>query len=64
MCDVRSVICDYKQIETLFWINKPWDEEFIKSRITEAAKKEFEIKKILPPLTAARRRDHLKTGRK
>lgn len=40
------------EIETLFWINRPRDEEFIKSRITESVKKEFEKKNILPPLRA------------
>ncbi len=48
------------EIETLFWINRPMDEEFIKSRITEAVKKEFEKKNILPPLPTQMRRDHLK----
>ena len=48
------------EIETLFWINKPMDEEFIKSRITESVKKEFERKKILPPLPIAMRKDYLK----
>ena len=49
------------EIETLFWINRPMDEEFIKSRITESVKKEFERKKILPPLPSAMRRDHFKS---
>jgi len=49
------------KIETLFWINKPWDEEFIKSRITEAVKKEFERKNILPPLPFSMRKDRLKS---
>jgi small-conductance mechanosensitive channel len=48
------------EIETLFWTNKPKDEEFIKSRITELVKKEFERKNILPPLPAGIREDHLK----
>jgi len=48
------------QIETLFWINRPMDEAFIKSRITEAVKKEFERKKILPPLPPGMRVDHIK----
>jgi len=49
------------KIETLFWINNPWDEEFIKSRITESVKKEFERKKILPPLPTTMGRDYLKS---
>lgn len=49
------------EIETLFWINKPADEEFITSRIIETVKKEFERKNILPPLPSAMRRDHLKS---
>lgn len=49
------------KIETLFWINKPWDEEFIKSGITEAVKKDFEGKNILPPLPFSMRKDHLKS---
>jgi small-conductance mechanosensitive channel len=48
-------------IETLFWINKPGDEEFIKSRITETVKKEFERKNILPPLPVGIREDHLRS---
>ncbi len=48
------------KIEVLFWINRPWDEEFIKSRITEAVKKEFERKGILPPLPSNLRRVRLK----
>ena len=44
------------EIETLFWINRPRDEEFIKSRITEAVKKEFERKNIHPPLRAPTRK--------
>jgi len=49
------------QIETLFWINKPLDEEFIKSGITESVKKEFERKKILPPLRVPVRKTRPKT---
>jgi len=49
------------EIETLFWINRPMDEEFIKSRITESVKKEFEKKSILPPLPAGMRKDHIKS---
>lgn len=49
------------EIETLFWINEPKNEEFIKSKLTETIKKEFEKNKILPPLSALLRRDHLKS---
>lgn len=49
------------KIETLFWINNPWDEEFIKSRITESVKKEFERRNIYPPLPSFVRRGYLKT---
>jgi len=50
-------------IETLFWINRPWDEEFIKSKIAETVKKEFERKNILPPLPDGMRKDRLKPGK-
>jgi len=46
-------------IETLFWINDPENEEFIKSDITEKIKKEFERKKILPPIPATLRKEFL-----
>jgi small-conductance mechanosensitive channel len=49
------------EIETLFWINRPGDEEFIKSRITESVKKEFEKKNILPPLPVTMRGNRLKS---
>jgi len=45
------------KIETLFWINRPWDEEFIKSRITETVKKQFKRKRILPPARAPSREE-------
>ena len=48
-------------IEVLFWINDPKNEEFIKSRITETIKKEFERKNILPPLPAFIRERYLKS---
>jgi small-conductance mechanosensitive channel len=48
------------EIETLFWINRPRDEEFIKSKITEAVKKEFEKKKIIPPFRAPARTSRFK----
>jgi len=49
------------EIETLFWINDPPNEEFIKSRITESVKKEFERKNVLPPIPSIMRRDYLKS---
>ena len=52
------------KIETLFWVNNPPNEEFIKSRITESVKKEFERKNILPPLPAIIRRDYFKPRKK
>lgn len=48
------------EIETLFWINEPKNEEFIKSRITESVKREFEKKNIFPPIPSLLRRDYLK----
>jgi len=62
--EIRFIVRTKKwttEIETLFWVNRPWDEEFIKSRITEVVKKEFERKNILPPLPFSMRRDHLKS---
>ena len=47
-------------IETLFWINSPKDEIFIKSRITQDIKEEFDEEGILPPLPGFLRRDHMK----
>lgn len=38
------------RIETLFWINKPFYEEFIKSKLTEEIKKKFDKNNILPPI--------------
>lgn len=43
------------EIETLFWIDDPEDEEFTKSQITEEIKKKLEEKNILPPLGLMRR---------
>ena len=48
------------KIESLFWINEPKEEEFIKSRITESVKKEFEKNNILPPLPTLMRERNLK----
>ncbi len=48
-------------IEALFWINKPDNEEFIKSQIAELAKKKLEEEKILPPIPAIMRKDFLES---
>lgn len=47
-------------IETLFWINQPENEEFIKSRIVQSVKKEFERKNILPPIPSLMRPNYMK----
>jgi small conductance mechanosensitive channel len=47
------------EIESLFWINDPENEEFIKSTITELIKKKFEEENILPPIPGIMRRDFL-----
>lgn len=49
------------EIETLFWINMPENEEFIKSQITEYVKQEFGKENILPPLPSVIRRDFLQS---
>ena len=49
------------EMEILFWINKPKNEEFIKSRITEAIKKQFEKENILPPIPSFLRKDYLES---
>ena len=46
------------EIETLFWINAPENEEFIKSSISELVKKKFTEEKILPTIPAIMRRDY------
>ena len=51
------------EIETLFWVNDPPNEEFIKSNITELIQKEFKNECILPTIPALMRRDYL-TGEK
>jgi potassium efflux system protein len=51
------------EIETLFWINDPPNEEFIKSNITELILKEFKNECILPPIPALMRKEYL-TGEK
>jgi len=49
------------EIEALFWINEPENEEFIKSTIMELAKKKLEEEKILPPLPGIMRKDFLES---
>lgn len=49
------------EIESLFWINDPENEEFIKSKITELIKKKLEEEKILPPIPGAIRRDFIES---
>jgi len=51
------------EIETLFWVNDPPNEEFIKSNITELILKEFKNECILPTIPSLMRRDYL-TGQK
>jgi len=51
------------EVEALFWINDPPNEEFIKSNITELILKEFKNECILPTIPALMRRDYL-TGQK
>ena len=47
------------EIETLFWINNPPNEEFIKSGINELIQKEFKKEGILPPIPPIMRKDYL-----
>lgn len=47
------------EIECLFWIDDPENEEFIKSQITELIKGKFEEEKILPPIPGIMRREFL-----
>jgi hypothetical protein len=49
------------EIESLFWINDPENEEFIKSQITELVKTRFEEAKILPPIPSIIRKDFLES---
>ena len=51
------------ELEVLFWINDPPNEEFIKSNIAELILKEFKNECILPPIPALLRREYL-TGEK
>ncbi len=47
------------EIETLFWINDPPNEEFIKSNITELIQNAFKKECILPPIPALMRKEYL-----
>lgn len=51
------------EIEALFWINEPSNEEFIKSNIAEIVQKEFKKESILPPVPSLMRKEFL-TGQK
>jgi len=51
------------ELEVLFWVNDPPNEEFIKSNITELILKEFKNECILPPIPSLMRREYL-TGQK
>jgi small-conductance mechanosensitive channel len=46
-------------IETLFWINDPSNEEFIKSNISEQVQEEFKKENILPPIPSLLRKDYM-----
>lgn len=49
------------EIETLFWIDEPENEEFIKSVIMERVKKKLDEEKILPPIPGIIRKEYLET---
>jgi len=49
------------EIETLFWINEPEKEEFIKSIIMELVKKKLDEEKILPPIPGILRKEYLES---
>jgi small-conductance mechanosensitive channel len=51
------------EIEALFWITDPPNEEFIKSNIAELILKGFKNECVLPPIPALMRREYL-TGEK
>jgi small-conductance mechanosensitive channel len=51
------------EIESLFWINEPENEEFIKSQITELIKSRLDKEGILPPIPGFMRRDFLESRR-
>jgi len=47
------------EIETLFWINDPTNEEFIKSNISELIQNEFKKECIMPPIPAIMRKEYM-----
>jgi len=47
------------EIEALFWINNPSNEEFIKSNISELIQKEFKNECIMPPIPALMRKEYM-----
>lgn len=47
------------EIEVLFWVNVAENEEFIKSELAELIRAKLHEAKILPPLPAATRKEHL-----
>jgi small-conductance mechanosensitive channel len=47
------------EIETLFWINDPPNEEFIKSNVTELIQNVFKKECILPPIPALMRKEYM-----
>jgi len=49
------------EIEPLFWVNDPENEEFIKSQITETVKTRFEKARIMPPIPSIIRQDFLES---
>lgn len=49
------------EIESLFWIDDPEREEFIKSKITESIKRKLEEEKILPPIPPIMRKEFLES---
>ena len=51
------------EIESLFWINKPEEDVFVKSELTESIKRRFEEEKILPPIPSSIRREFLESKR-
>ena len=50
-------------IEALFWINDPSNEEFIKSNITELIQNALKNERILPPIPSLMRKEYM-TGQK
>lgn len=52
------------EIECLFWIDDPENEEFIKSKITESINKTLKKEKILPPIPGVMRKEFLENKEK